>query len=384
MQAGVLAAVLAWAGVAGAQEQYLGYHSGPLTNQPAMALTSRDLDVLSEAPAGLVLPANPGTPMLAVWKTPLAPGGQVLMAAVQTKPDGPYDRMVIDANANGRLDDDQAVEATDLRAFKDLQSCRFAGLKLKLPAADGPVTYHMDISFYKSGKLFRLRAQSACWYEGRIDLDGQPVDCLLLDSNVNGLFNDIDADPLKSDFLKLGDRPMGRVGKYVKVGDAFHQLTVAPDGSALTLTPAGDLAMGQVQATGVDVLCAAGANGVFFCDTREGPAKLPIGSYRVMTWLISREKGGAKFEATGTATKPIAFDVLADQAAVLDVGEPLLGSATLQATPNGEYQVSDPKLVGRSGERVTLTRNDKQVEAPRFKVTNEDGSYSQQLSFSYG
>jgi hypothetical protein len=382
----VLLGALVWASIAAGQEQWLTYHAGSTAQPSWLAMTMRELEVQPAPPAGLALPTGmAGEPIFAVWKTPLAPAGQLWLAVGRSKADGPYDRLVIDANANGRLDDEQPATARELRTFKDLQSCTFPGLKLVLPSTDGPVTYHLDVAFWKAAKTPRLQARSACWYQADVTVGGRNVPCLLLDANVNGAFNDGSDDPLRSDIIKLGDDPIGRVGRYVQVDGAFYALKVAQDGSGIAFSPAADLALGQVRAEGVDSFSAGGANGLFHCQVRDGLCQLPVGRYHVQFWQIRRKDGsGATWEATGTPKTPTAFEVAADGQAVVDAGEPLSSTASVQAAGGGAYQVSDPRLLGRHGERVTLARNGQQPDPPKLRVSSQDGSYTQQLSFAYG
>jgi len=50
----------------------------------------------------------------------------------------------------------------------------------------------------------------------------------------------------------------------------------------------------------------------------------------------------------------------------------------------GLLQFADPKLTGRSGEHVTLTRNGESAPAPQVAIRNSDGSYDRRFDFALG
>lgn len=78
------------------------------------------------------------------------------------------------------------------------------------------------------------------------------------------------------------------------------------------------------------------------------------------------------------------FEVTLDKPAVLEVGEPVLASVPVSRLETGLLQLADPRLTGRAGESVSLTRNGEPAPAPQVAIRNSDGSYDRRFDFALG
>ena len=83
--------------------------------------------VSAERPAGLETPKLASDkPLFAAWKTPMAPGGVVRMGLDCSRTGGPYDRLIIDSNADGWLVDDvpgQPIVGSSVRGLSGSATC---------------------------------------------------------------------------------------------------------------------------------------------------------------------------------------------------------------------------------------------------------------------
>ena len=70
------------------------------------------LEPVKKAPEGLTRPDLKGEPVIyAKWSTPMVKAGYLWLALGQSKANGPYDQLVIDADCDGALEDDTAIVA---------------------------------------------------------------------------------------------------------------------------------------------------------------------------------------------------------------------------------------------------------------------------------
>jgi hypothetical protein len=111
---------------------------------------------------------------------------------------------------------------------------------------------------------------------------------------------------------------------------------------------------------------------------------LPVGKYRVYDWAVERqdEKGtNWKLKGNGLSEKDI-FDIAEGKEAVLAIGEPIV--ATLDASEREGTHSFSHSMKGRAGERIELTHNGAQPQAPKVNIKNADGTYDRTYSFQYG
>ena len=172
----------------------------------------------------------------------MAASGSVWLAFEKSDPNGPYDRLYIDANANGDLSDDAASEP--YRRESNMAS--FGPLKIVFNTEDGPITYHLAAELGISPGQKYCVLSPACWYEGSITVGGVKKQCVLIDYNINGAFNDKSIDPGQCDRIRIGEeggRDTRYVGNFIEIGDKLYKPEIARDGACITLTEATDVVL---------------------------------------------------------------------------------------------------------------------------------------------
>jgi len=156
-------------------------------------------------PAGLAVPKFAGTrPLFAKWITPRVPAGHLWLALDQSAKQGAYDRLYADTNADGSLADETPVAAEQAAAANDpdapvsygrklnQQTARFAAVKIIFPGKDGPVAYHLNVTFrsrvqrvitWTQGVPDRevlveeLWLTPGGWHEGTVTVGGKTYTC---------------------------------------------------------------------------------------------------------------------------------------------------------------------------------------------------------------
>jgi len=368
------------------QEQWLQYHSSREAGQILGEMGSQTMQLSTVQPAGVKLPQFKGQSQLfAKWPTPMVKSGWLWIALDSTHKQGPYDSLYIDSNGNGGLDDETAVAAYRM----DQRSAYFGPVKVIFEVEDGPVTYHLNFRSYQYGTGDnRLIASSGGWYEGDITVGEQKKHCVLLDYNANGTFNDKSANAAECDRIRIGKQG-GQdslfTGNYILDDETLYRPEIARDGACIKLTKAENVKFGNVRLPeSITQFSANGENGLFILKPEKGVATLPVGKYRVYDWAVERqdEKGtNWKLKGSGLGEKNI-LDITEDKEAVLSIGEPIV--ATLDASESEGTHSFRHSMEGRAGERIVLTRNGAQPQAPKVRISSADGTYDRTFSFQYG
>ncbi len=369
------------------EEQWLQYHSerqaqrivGDMGGTPFLRATS-------DKPQGVQLPQFKAQQQFFVqWSTPMAESGQLWIAMDRTNEKGQWDRLFIDSNGNGHLDDETAVTAYRT----DTYSTYFGPVKVVFEGEDGPITYHLNCQFRNYNERNRhLYVYSGGWYEGTITVAGTKKHCVLIDQNANGTFNDKSLEARKSDRIRIGkkgDRDTRYVGNFIEVDGVLYQPEIARDGAYIKLTKAEDVKFGNIRIPeSITEFSAGGENGLFTLKPENGTGSLPVGRYRVNYWDIEREdERGKKWKMRSSMfSRKGDFEITADKETELSIGEPII--STLKATKSGSGYSFSQNLQGRLGERIELTRNGAQPPAPKLHVKNKDGTYDRTFSFEYG
>ncbi|MCU0914859.1 MAG: hypothetical protein MUC88_09880 [Planctomycetes bacterium] len=375
--------------VAGAaDEQWLQYRSLSEARQIVGDIGYLYTQLSSAQPRDVKLPQLAGDqPLFLEWVTPMAASGRVWIVFDKSKGKGDYDRLYLDANANGDLSDDPACPPYR----RESMMAYFGPVKVVFASADGPITYHLNLEIRSyPGQSPMCLMSPGGWYEGPITVGGVKKQCLLIDHNVNGTFNDKSADYSKSDRIRIGEpgrAEAGAVGKYIEVDNKLYQVEVARDGAFVTLAPAGQVPYGAVRLSeGVTTVTVAGENGSFVRKPENGIIKLPVGAYQVDSWSVSKKDNlGATWELRGMLPPGAAGGTLTaaqDQEASLSVGEPVYSMA--QVSQSGSTYSFSQRLEGRQGERIVLTRNGSQPPAPKLRIRSRDGTYDRSLTAEYG
>lgn len=357
-------------------EQWLQYHTGEGRGY-------HQLQVTSKAPTNVALPKLSGQAWFAKWTTPMDPSGGRWICFDRTRKSGPFDRVYVDSNGNGRLDDDKPVIGKT-----ESNTAIFAPTPIVFKGEDGPVTYHLAFRFYTYDNSDpTVLMASAGWYEGMVNFDGVKRRVQLVDGNVNGTFSDMAADPYQSDRIQIdGEKTSERfLGRMVEVGGKFFKIEVARDGAFVKVSKT-DVVLGSMHVQ--EDICdfgAFGENGHFVRKPQNGDFTLPVGKYRFVTWEITRkdEKGtpwtlsGNRFPDTAT------FEVVADKPAKLDIGEPV--KAALKVNEGAERNLAfSLTFVGRQNESVDISRDGQNPPRPKLTVASADGSLHYTNSFEFG
>ena len=379
--------VLILTSAAGAQnEQWLQYHSERQAQQIIGDMGTSNPTLTSEKPQGVELPQfNAQQQFFAQWSTPMVESGQLWIALDRTNKQGQWDRLFIDSNGNGHLNDETAIKAYRM----DQYSSYFGPVKVVFEGEDGPLTYHLNFRFYNYNEQNRrLYVYSGGWYEGTIDVAGVKKHCVLIDQNANGTFDDKSLEAHKCDRIRIGkkgERDTRYVGNLIEVDGVLYQPEIARDGAYIKLTKAEDVKFGNVRLSEtITEFLAGGENGLFTLKPEKGTGSLPVGRYRINYWAIGREdERGKKWKLRSSLfSQKGDFEITADKEVELSIGEPII--STLKATKSGSGYSFSQNLQGRLGERIELTRNGARPPAPKLHIKSEDGTYDRLFSFEYG
>jgi len=366
--------------------QWLQYRSANEARQMIPDIGYQYVEPSSTKPEGVKLPAfQSDRPLFRDWKTPMVAAGRIWMAFDRSNPTGEYDRLYLDANANGDLSDDPVQEPYGRQGSMFI----FGPVKVVFAGPDGPITYHLSVELRGSPRQVYCLLRSACWYEGEITVGGVKKRCMLIDHNVNGTFNDKSRDYHQSDRIRLGEQSGyegAAVGNYVEVDNKLYKLEIARDGGSLTLIDAHDVPYGPVRlADHITTVILSGENGSFIRKPENGVIKLPVGKYGVDSWTIARtDNAGARWEMRGMVSSGGSggITVAADKEVSLPIGEPIY--SMVKVTKNDSIYTFEQKLQGRQGERVVLTRDRSRPPPPRLHLRSKDGAYDWSISSEYG
>jgi hypothetical protein len=366
------------------QEQWLQYHSSREAGQLLGQAGSQTLQLSAEQPADVKLPQfKDKNQFFAKWTTPMVKSGFLWVALDRTQKQGPYDLLYIDSNCNGALDDETAEPAYRM----DQRAAYFGPVKVIFQIEDGPVTYHLNFRSYQLADT-GLYASSGGWYEGDITVGTEKKHCVLFDYNANGTFNDKSASAGDCDRIRIGKQGGQETlftGNYVVIDETLYRPQIARDGACVKLTKAEDVKFGSIRLPeSITQLSANGENGLFILKPGKGAATLPVGKYCIYDWAIERQDDkGTNWQLKGSGLgERDAFEVTEDKQAVLSVGEPII--ATLDASEREGTYSFNHSMKGRAGERIELTRNGAQPQAPKVRIKNADGAYDRTYSFQYG
>lgn len=375
--------------VAPAQDvQWLQYRSSREASSIVTDMGLQGLELTGEKPTDVNLPQFDGEePLFAKWPTPMVERGYLWIALDRSQKYGSYDRLFIDANDSGRLDDEAAITAYR----SDQYNANFGPVKVTFQGEDGPITYHLNLEFYGRADRRQLYVRSAGWYEGDIMLAEQKKHCLLFDYNANGAFNDKSINFGECDRIRIGEEGKGSldtcfVGNYVEVGGTLHAVEIARDGACVKLSKAEGVKFGDVRLPeSVNEFAAGGENGLFTRKPENSRCSLPVGKYRIERWTIHRKDDkDAEWKLQGMYFGDEGlFDVTEAGAAELSIGEPMVCALQVDQREPGYYYFGQ-QLKGTLGERLELTRNNARPQPPKVQIKTKDGKYDRTFSFEYG
>lgn len=343
------------------------------------------VQLTTNPPPDVALPKLNGPAWFARWTTPMDPAGGRWLCLDRTKKSGLYDRVYIDANGNGRLDDE--TPATPNRT--DQYTAYFDPVKVVFKGEDGPIAYHLIFRYskYDGSSSPQLLVSSGGSYGGMVELGGKKRRLELLDGNVNGTFNDVSSEGYGSDQVtiegdKLGERYLG---KMIEVDGQCYRIEVAHDGAFVKLQKAEDLKFGTVRVPeAISKFVAYGENGHFQRQPAKGELALPSGKYRIMEWTINRKDSrGAAWELMGYNFPDSAtFQVAEAKPASLAIAEPI--RATLDTTEFTNQIRFNLTFKGRAGESIQIEKGNQRPPGPKMWLASLDGVYRSTNTFEFG
>ncbi len=359
-------------------EQWLQYHSAREAHRIMPGMGSSRQEATAKKPQGVNLPTfNTQTPMFVRWPAPMAQDGGLWVALDRTNKQGKLDRLYIDSNGNGHLDDEEAVQAYNT----DRHYTYFGPVKVVFDTEEGPVTYHLNFRYFDyNERNQRLYIYSGGWYEGEVAVGDRKKYCLLIDRNVNGTFNDKSLNAGQCDRIRVGKKGSHDtvwVGNYIEIDDVYYTIEICRDGAFIKLARAEDLTFGTVRVPEtITELTVGGENGLFLLEPKSGISRLLVGKYRIDHWQIDRkdDKGrnwtlrGSYFRQRGD------FEIAKGSETSLKIGEPITASLSVSQR-SGNYEFSKV-LRGSLGEYVRITCSGRNVgNLWKMKATNKDGTF---------
>lgn len=366
-------------------EQWLQYHSAREVRLTGFSTNYKNLEIITDKPAGVELPQFKSEDAIyAKWTTLMLESGYLWLALDKTHESGLHDIVYIDSNGDGNLSDE-----TSIKAYRMTQNNSYFGpLKVVFQIEDGPVTYHFNLMYYGGNRRKRMYAIPGCWYEGEITVDGNKKHCLLFDYNTNGTFNDKSPEPGNSDRIRIGPldtQPPRFVGNYIYVNNKLYRPEIARDGAYIKLAEAEDVKFGNVRLPeSITGFSAGGENGLFTIKPENRTGSLPVGKYKISEWTIERKDDkDTQWKLTGNQYRGKGyFNVSETKEAELSIGEPIV--STLEVSFRDRTHYFSQSLNGRDGERIELLRNGTRPQAPKLNIKSRDGKYDRTYSFSYG
>jgi len=359
-------------------EQWLDYKVSDKIN------TYHWIEVSTNPPANVPLPKTLGKkPYFGRWVTPMDTNGCRWICLDQSQKGGFYNRLYIDNNGNGRLDD-----KTPITASHSDSSITYDPIRLTLKGDDGPVTYHLKLVVYSySDENIQMLSSSAGYYSGKVDFGGKKYHIQLIDQNVNGVFNDnnpsVNADKIIVSTTKDEDVFLGR---FVEVDKRYFHIEPARDGAFVKVRVADDAVEGTVKVPEtITSLSVVGENGQFNRTPVKGEFKIPVGKYKINEWTIARKDSeGANWEITGARPNDSGIFVLtADKPATVQIGEPI--RASLEANQSEGRSIRFNILFrGTHGESIYFSKNNSTPKGPKLLLSDSQGTIKYTNTFEFG
>lgn len=218
---------------------------------------------------------------------------------------------------------------------------------------------------------------------GRLAPETIDSDFIAIDLNRNGLIE-------YSDYTASEMQPLTRL---IQFQNTYYSLSVAADGSSVTLDPAkltmGTLDIGNQQ--NAEMLVRS-ENGIFQVSTQNGQCKLPEGKYRL--WTVALHKSDEKktdwtLQGRASEKKPCEFEISADQVTTLKVGAPL----KMQTSERSHRTLLSGRVVSFGASCVDdagieyeagASRGKIRGPAPSVKIVDEAGKNLSIGQFEYG
>lgn len=336
------------------------------------------------------LPDSTGYSLLAVV------GRQVYVAVVG----GDSPKLYVDTDGDGDLADEQPIAGK-----AEGRQTGFGTVELAAPEG-APVKVRVRAYIdAKSAKPRYLVFHGAGCLTGKVTLAGKAYDVAVIDSNLNGRYNDTikggasfsrDMDALMIDLngdgrfappsLTVKTMEWMPLAKGIKVGDAYYTVTVAADGSKIAMAKT-DPGFGTLDLGASDVEIMAFSDFGFQRIQGGGKVRLPAGRYMPITVSLSRtDTDGVKWtlRRVGGEDKLSQFQIEPGKTLALKLGPPLVAKTDVRQ--NGRNVTIGFSLVGKAGEQYApgAMKGNKRLPAPTFEIIDETEKVIHTGKFDYG
>jgi len=317
-----------------------------------------------------------------------------------------YDRLIVDANNNEDLTDDPVLRSVHRRGHLE-----FGPLALRIEVEGRCRLYHAKVEQFDTfeGAERRpkpeFRLKSLGYYTGAARFGTKRHPVVLVDANANGLygeaFREFDPEGRKSgDMLLVDANHDGRFdqggiipketlhcGKCIVVDGRFYELSLRPDGSAMSVTPARVRLASLKSSYPRFSLMLKSPDGVLPIEGRNGVAQVPPGQYQVMAWSIERQAGSNKWSVMGSSPGIGAPELKVSEGSdsSFQLKSPLKAKVSADRSgPPGNFNFQ-LQLTTASGENIAdVNVNGRRPAEPRLKLLDEGGNEIADLKFHYG
>ncbi|MHC4693090.1 MAG: hypothetical protein ACYS67_10145 [Planctomycetota bacterium] len=354
------------------------------SSSEAGRISRKPLMVTKERPKDVDLPEfESGDPLFYLWSTPMVEAGRLRIAIDRSDTSRVRDRLFIDSDGDGNLKDETVVVANKAQS----RHASFGPVKVVFEGEDGSITYHLNFSLCDHGSR-TLYIMPGGWYEGTVTIGGKEHNCILIDRNVNGAFNDKSTNAEDCDRIQIGEddnKGIHFVGNYLEIEGDLHHLEVDRDGAYVKITAAEDVTFGKVKLPkSITEFAAGGENGLFIRKPEDGVCSLPAGQYLIDHWTTERkDDAGNSWKLRGSSfSKSGRFSVSETEEIELSIGEPV--TSILTTRDRRGNRTFSQSLEGKLKESVSITRNGKRPPAPKLHIRNKDGTYDRTFDFRYG
>jgi len=309
--------------------------------------------------------------------------GYVWLLLAKSIPQGIHDQLYIDSDCDGRLVNEEVIKAYRI----DARISYFGPIKLVFESEDGPISYHLNMRYDEQENDERLYVNAGGWYEGAVTVADQQLDCVLVDYNANGTFDDKALDSSHADRISVAqkDDPQFRfMGKFLRLGETLCEIEVSRDGAFVAFSEAQGVEYGEVVARGYHQISCGRFPGAICGCSYPWCGQVAGGEYRIEHWAIEcKDDLGNIWQVKGQSFRDKGvFQVSSSQKTELKVGEPLV--ANLEVSRSGSTFSINQGLKGSFGERIELQRNGIRPRLPILHIKNKTGSYERTFSFEYG
>lgn len=356
-----------------------------------------------------------------------------------------YNRLYFDANGNGDLTDDPAIDSAPL-AMNSMNAymsqCTFPLIDTTYQVEGKSMPYRFAVSAYcyyqdpKTKELtkeiilrsLQINVSPKCAYKGEIDLNGQKYQFLLGDDNGNGIFGE--ATSIAKDYKKVYENsrqvyPSGDSlylrkdtnftwydqqhcsNKLYLEGKLYDFAISMPQGKMI-LTPTAENLCGVQLPMEVErlALYREDGKGSINVYTAKGELKIPAGNYLVLSYCVFRKDSmGDLWWLQANATVDSSwFTVTPATPVTLAFGEPYSPTVEIPKYALQQFKQNPTSirlemlLLGTGGDKIAnishisgdktdiplSERNKSQPKEPTYTISTMDGAIVAQGQFEYG